>query len=530
MKLILKLSFAGLAALSLGGCKKFVDVNKNPNNATETKSQWVFSGATATTYRLQVSTNVHIIPGTWVGHYGHSTSFTGGGAEKTYEFTNSDFNAYDGIFMNLKDYEYVRQNAAKDGVPFWREPATVMQAYAYAMLVDLYGDVPFREAFKGAANITPKYDDDQLIYDSLIVRLDSAMARMNRETWPTATDIVSQDIVFQGSRTSWIRFANTLKLRLLMHQSFMGTRDAYITTNIANTASYGYITANVLVNPGYQNIAGKLNPFYENFGFNNLNIVTSNHQYRKMGAPIINWLKTGATTNAQPQSAGSPAATANADTFRLQSLAWPIGTIVTQPSNVLSNYVGVPLGAGSGFATASASPIGPFQIQQGQGTRAGMMMLLSEALLLQAEAVQRGYMAGNAQTLYESGVRAHFRTCAAPSTAGNVSNAGDAPATAYLSRNVANQGWAASPDKIKAILVQKWVQFTHINGLEAWNDYRKSTPGASSSTPILPKTVAATSNPEPVRFLYPQTELDANSANVPAGINRFTSKIFWDVN
>lgn len=546
MKNLIKLSFVGASLLVLGGCKKFVDVNQNYNDATSTRSQYVFSGAQGTTFRNQVSTNVHIIPGTWAGHYSHSTSFTGGGAEKTYEYTSADFNAFDGLFDNITDYQYVRMNADKDGVGFWKDPSNVMQCYVFQQLVDLYGNVPYRQAFQGQKNLTPAYDSAQFIYEDLIKRLDTAINNMKAATWPTAADIVQQDIYFQGNRTNWIRFANSLKLRILMRQSFIPGRDAYIVTNINSTIAEGYLAQNALVlggTSGYQNIAGKLNPFYENFGYNNLNIVTSNHQYRKMNAVLVNWLKTSATTNAIVTT-GNVAPTANADTFRLQNLVWPIGTSVITPSNTLSDYVGIPLGAGSGYGTASSSAIGPFMVQQGQGTRPGMLMLLAEVRFLMAEAAERYGIAfpgfSNAQALYESGVISHFRTLAgATSTAnlGNAANAGDAFALRYLARPIDNVSYTTSTSKIRAILLQKWVSLVHINGLEAWSDYRKSTntqnPSATlstMSTPSIPRTVASTSNPQPVRYLYPQTEINANSANVPKNISRFTSRIFWDVN
>ncbi|HEX2608426.1 MAG TPA: SusD/RagB family nutrient-binding outer membrane lipoprotein [Flavisolibacter sp.] len=524
-----------LAALVFlaAGCKKFVDVNNNPNNGVSTQSQFVMTGALGTTYRNQVSPNVHIIPGTWVGNYAHSTQFTGGGPEKTYDFTNADFDAFDPLFDNIADYEYVIKNADKDGVSFWKDPANVMECYVYQELVDLYGDVPYEQAFKGIENITPAYTDQKVIYEDLVVRLDSAMARMQRTVWPTASDRTVQDIYFQGNRDSWIRFANTLKLRILMRQSFMPGRDGYITTNINNTLSNGYIISNVLVTPNYQTIGGKLNPFYATYGYNELNNVQTNHQYRKVGAPIINWLKNSITTNAQPQGSGSPAATVNADTFRLQSLAWPRGSSPQAVSSNLNNYVGVPLGAGAGYGNTGASPIGPFQIQTPFGTRPGMLMLLAESWFLQAEASFRygiTFSLGNAQALYQEGILAHFRTCAAPSTAGNVSNQGDAYAMRYIARPIENINWASSTDKIKAILIQKWVSLVHINGLESWSEYRKSSGSPSVGIPISPKTIATVSHPEPVRYLYPQSELDANANNVPKNIDRFTSKIFWDVN
>jgi hypothetical protein len=549
MNQFIKLTFIGASLLMLGSCKKFVDVNTDPNNLTETKPELVLTGALGNTYRNQVSGVMMMVPGSWVGHYAHSTSFTGGGNEKTYEYTNADFNAFDGLFDNLNDYQFVIENADKGNVGFWKDAANVMQCYVYQQLVDLYGDVPYTEALKGISNINPKYTNQKVIYEDLVVRLDSAMARMNRTTWPTDATITRQDIMFQGNKTNWIRFANTLKLRILMRQSFMPGRDAYITTNINNSIATGYLTQNVLVSPGYQNIAGKLNPFYANYGYNELNVVQSNHQYRKMNAVIMNWLKTG-VMRTTPPGATAVAATAAADTFRLQGIAWPAGVSIIAPSANLSSYVGIPLGQGSGFSSASSSAIGPYMIMQGQGTRPGLFMLLAEVYFLQAEAAERyGITFGGlgAQQLYEAGILSHFRTIAgaltnsAANMLGNTANAGDPYAVRYYNRTPAdvptatgytgeNIVWALSPDKIKAILLQKWESFVHVNGLEAWSEYRKASGTPSVGVPQPVRTVASTTNPEPARFLYPQTETESNSANVPTGINRFTSKIFWDVN
>jgi hypothetical protein len=524
MKTYIKITFAGMLLIFMGGCKKFLDVNANPNNAISTKSQFVFTGALSTTYRQQVGGNLMITTGTWSGMYAHSTSFTGGGNEKQYAITNQDFNQFDALFDNLSDYQYVINNADADGVPFWKDPANIMQCYAYHMLVDVYGSVPYSEAFKGVANIAPKYDNDKDIYEDLVKRLDAAMTSIKAATWPTAADVINQDVLFQGNKDKWVRFANTIKLRILMRQAFISGRDAYITTNINNTLANGYIAENVLLSPGYQNIAGKLNPFYNNYGYNEINTVIQAHNYRKTNAVIINFLKN------------------TADTFRLQSLAWPVGGTVTAPSATFSSYVGIPLGAGSGFSTATTSAIGPFQIQQGQGTRPGMVMALAEMYLLQAEAALRyGITFGSTpKALYEAGVTAHFRLCAAPSTAAG-STVGDPFAARYLSRSVVipgyaaginpfNPNWDASTDKLRTILVQRWVSYDHINGEAAWSDYRASNGSASSSVPYAVRTTAITSNPEPVRFLYPLTEDNVNGANIPKNTSVFTSKIFWDVN
>lgn len=233
----------------------------------------------------------------------------------------------------------------------------------------------------------------------------------------------------------------------------------------------------------------------------------------------------------------------SADTFRLQNLAYPAGssfatpttatTSITNGSTTVAAYAGAPLGAVSSYSTTTVSPIGAFQIQAPLGTRAGMLMLLAESKFLRAEYTERyGVTFGGltAQTLYEQGIRDHFRTVAAPSTAGNVANGGDVFAIRYYNRPAQNISYVASTDKIKAILLQKWISLTHINGLEQWSEYRKASGSGSEGVPASVKTTASVTTPEPARYVYPQTEFDNNGLNLPKNINRFTSKIFWDVN
>jgi hypothetical protein len=527
-------------AASFSGCKKFLDVNTDPNNLTASKAQYLITGALNNTARNQVTSSIHVVVGGWSGLYGHSTSYTGGGNEKTYVVTNNDFDWWSGVYDNIYDFQKVIERADADGVGFWKDPAMVMECYNYARLVDTYGDIPFTDAVHDVANLSPKYTNAKDVYDSLIVRLDQAMANMQNATWPAMGTLeAKQDIYFGLNKTDWIHFANTLKLRLLLHQDFMGDRDAYIVSNIQSTAALGYLDKNVLCQPGYAVSSGKLNPYYSTYGYNESNTVQGNHQYRKMNKVIIQWLK---STN---------------DDYRLQGLAWPDGAQVTAPlptwpSTASSySYDGVPFGAGSGAATGNSSAMGPFYIQKGvTGSATGPLVVftLAESKLLQAEAVQK-YPAlsalGDPKTLYEAGVQAHFRlvrnmcyTAGVTNIANNAANAeADAAFAAYIAQPIENVNWDASTDKLRAILVQKWVAFTHINGLEAWTDYRKSsvtkvTGHTYYSIPLDPRSqTAASSTDEPLRMLYPQIEFITNGNNVPKGIDQVqSSPIFWDAN
>jgi hypothetical protein len=87
--------------------------------------------------------------------------------------------------------------------------------------------------------------------------------------------------------------------------------------------------------------------------------------------------------------------------------------------------------------------------------------------------------------------------------------------------------WAASPDKLKAIWMQKWIALTNFSGLEAWCEYRRT------NFPVTPQSasVPASSTDRPVRLFYPGTELGSNRANVEAqgNVDVFKSRLFWDV-
>ena len=510
------------AALAMGGCKKFLDVNVNPNTATTTPANYVFTNAQARTASNQVG-GVHTMAGSWVGFYGHSTSFTGGGQEKTYVFTNNDFNYWNGMYDNLADYQLVVNNAEEDGVGFLVGPAKVMKAYVFQKLVDLYGNIPYTEALQGTAFLEPKYDNAQSVYEDLIVQLTQAIADMKAGSWPLSN---SSDIMFKGNKAMWLKFANTLKMRILMRQSNMSGRDGYITTEINKiiTEGSGFLTENAYVQPGYLKSVGKMNPFYTNYGYTETDAQTGTYAYRRLGAVAVNFLA------------------ATGDLFRLSKIARP------KPggnAGLFSDYVGIPLGGGgNAYLESATSPIGSMAIVQGEANRPIVLMSASEAFFLKAEAAQRYGIAGlgSARSNYEDGVREAFRLAAGSYLGTTTSyglalsgapSASDAVATAeantYLASGQPLVDWDDSPDKLRTIWVQKYFALIHIDGLEAWSEYRRTSSGTSSGlAPTNPQSVATTSA-QPVRLYYPKTEENVNSKNYVA-VNVFTSKIFWDVN
>ncbi|HTN69344.1 MAG TPA: SusD/RagB family nutrient-binding outer membrane lipoprotein [Dysgonamonadaceae bacterium] len=94
--------------------------------------------------------------------------------------------------------------------------AKVLKCVVGAYLTEKYGDVPFSEAVEGrSGNIFPKFDPQAEIYESMFEMLDQAatiLADPNSKGLPA-----DHDVLFGGDKTKWLKFANSLKFRLMMH-------------------------------------------------------------------------------------------------------------------------------------------------------------------------------------------------------------------------------------------------------------------------------------------------------------------------
>lgn len=497
---------AAATSIAGTGCKKFIDVNKNPNSATVTNPTLVFTNA-LNTAAYHAAREGNILGSYWGGYWAHSTSFTTGTPEKTYNFTNGDFNYWGNILDNLNDLELVIRVADEHKQSYLKGPAKVVKALRYQELVDLYGNVPYSEAFKGIAVFQPKYDKAEDIYDSLIVLLTNAIADLKANALPASFNACIFTI--GGGRTSadWIRFANTLKLRILMRQSLVTARQNYVKSEIqqilAEGSGFMKEGDDVLSQPGYSKTVDKLNPFYFLTGFDQNDAAVSGRLLYRISEYLIDTLK------------------ATDDTVRLKYIADVVPA--RRPANapafyqgMVADYTGVPFGAeGAAYLEANTSPIGPGRVIRGQATDPQVIFTAAESFFLQAEAAERFGITGlgNPKNLYEQGIRESFRLLHAPAQAAEDLIAGSA-------------SYTAATNKVQAILYQKWVALANFNGLEAWAEYRRN------DYPAIPLSVnAAQVGTKPVRLYYPQDEVNTNLNNVNAQgtINVYTSRLFWDV-
>lgn len=509
MKLKNVLIIPACLLFALVSCKKeWLDVNTNPNALPSSTPDFTFA---AGANRVAATLGPNELGSYWSGQWTQSSTYIISNVIFAYQFNNTNFDYWSGYFDILKDLDYAAQGATGT-LSYFGGTSRVLKAYVTQILVDLYGNIPYSDALKGTGSLAPKFDDQKAIYEDLIKVLDTAITILKAN--PLITAYAGSDIVFgsggvSSAATKWIQFANSLKLRLLIRQSRMSGRDAYIIAEINKAAATteGFLPTglDVTSNPGYVSSTGKLNPFYENWGYNAAGGAQALARYPRPTTFLFSSL---VATN---------------DTFRMKRIAYPKGGEGVNPE-IISNYVGVPFGIGSGYLSQNTSYIGPSQIKKGEFARPMILLTNAESQFLLAEAKQRYgasvTLPGTAQSYYEQGVRESFRLT------GTTTAYGAATATTLLTSGFDLADWNASPDKLKAIWMQKWLALTNYSGLEAWSEYRRT------NFPVTPASASTAANaPRPVRLFYPQGELASNGANVTAQgtIDAFATRLFWDV-
>ncbi len=491
MKKILKYTSLLLAVIMMASCEEFLDVNNDPNNPVTVTPDLVLPTAqvyTANIMQGNTQRGINQLGNMFMYNWSQSDGYAWYPDEFKYNVTSSFYQQiFNYSYSNtLKQYQILDQ--LESPYDYYRAIAKVMKAYHFQILVDMYGDIPYSEALLRSQEATPKYDDAKTIYEDLITELDTAIVLIKNAEIPVVPG--DDDAIFGGDMDNWIKFANTVKLRILVRQSSMAGREGYLKAEFdkINAEGSGYITSNVGVNPGYVQQEDKQSPFW-------------NYQGKDVGGTE--------TMNNKATSASDYILTF------LTGLNDPrIDFLYEKPE---TGHLGVTQGlldydtpVVDAFMPEKVSNIGP-GILKG-ATMDAMVYTLAESYFNQAEARLKGLITtgDDAKTLYEKGIQASF----------SVLGAGDA--TSYYSQVKDLVGWESSTNKLQAIITQKWLAVNGMTAEQSWFDYNRT--GYPSGLPI---SLLASTSDRPVRIFYPAGEYSSNGANVPAQPNAFTDKIFW---
>ncbi|MEO6819012.1 MAG: SusD/RagB family nutrient-binding outer membrane lipoprotein [Ginsengibacter sp.] len=493
-RLIFSLAIFG-GVFGFTSCKKsLLDINQNPNSASYSTPQLTMPVALENAARRANTSYTNL--GFWIGYYATSSGFSKPVETYTYDITSTYLaGVWDNLYNNLEDFNYVEQQAVLQKFPVYEAIAKVMKAYDFHQLVDLWGKVPYSDALRGdSGKFSPKFDEGQTIYEDLVKQIDAAVVIFNNPSTgnsiSSATDasriLLYGDLITTGGNPAflrqWVKFSNTLKLKLLVQQSAVAGRDAYIKQNLTGLTSDDFLGLgeDALINPGYTTATAQLNPWY---GLFYKSYLSSGDNYNSTVASDY----AATSYNSNNDARISYFYTKSGDTYQ--------GSIFGDPAgNSKAAKIGAP----------SLDPTGP-----------AWLMVAAESLFLQAEAVQRGYLAGDAQSLYETAIKASFM----------YTGQTDSSYEAYMAQASPDIQWNLATDKIKLIITQKWFAMNGIDILAAYNDFRRTGfPDVPLSTDLNSKGKI------PVRLFYPQRETLLNTDNVLAAgtVDVFNTKVFWD--
>lgn len=522
-KLLLSVCF--VSSLCMFSCNDYLDINDDPNNIHLEKidPELILPGAISQIYRTQ-ATWMNRFGGIMMNSYAGNSYVFGSPFSTDFALTvNNSFypQIWDGIYRGVANFALIESyDNSSHRYDNYNAIAKIMKAYYMQIIVDLYGDVPYKEAFQGQKNTTPKYDKDSDVYKELISELEKAIVLI-KLGHKDAIKPSESDIIFNGEMQKWIVFANTIKLKYLIRMSNVsGELEVFRDQKLRELAGEVFINDDVFENPGYSSANNEQqNPF------TNYYIVTSD------GRRPQNYTLYTVSEHFAISLNGNPTNDARPYYQRFKGIIdGRRNRIFTLEGGVLK---GIRQGATPGQEGAPSenprvSKIGAgLIVGQNPGvtvvlasSRSGILMTKAEAKFLLAEAGLRypGVFSGDKDNFIQ-GILASY----------NYLGVKDTEATKYLnaieSRN--GLGWLGSfEDKIEAIMTQKWIASTGINPIESFFDYNRT------GYPITPLPTTTTRSNRPFRLVYPVSEYVANSVNVPRmsnedafTINQYTP--FW---
>jgi hypothetical protein len=391
--------------------------------------------------------------------------------------------------------------------------ALILQVEAMYRVTDKFGPIPYSKV--GTVVINTPYDDQQSVYNLFFKQLDEAES--NLKTFvaanPGAKPFQKFDLVYGGNYSQWIKFANSLRLRLAMHISKVDPATAKIQGEKALADPAGFLSTNADI-AQVAGIGSYQNPLYG---------IAITYQDIRMGASAESIL-VGYNDPRLPKYF-APATDAS---FSGQYKGIRMGAV--RPSKPGYN------GFSELNTTSSITTTSPM-----------IMMTPAEVWFLKSEAALRNWTgAGDAQTNYETGINTSFSqwgvssstylsdNISVPKNYANPKNSADNSA-AVSNITIKWDAVASNEKKLERIITQKWIAMFP-EGQEAWTEFRRT------GYPKLFTTVTNNSNGtidtdiQVRRLPYPAVEYTTNSIGVQQGVKLLGgpdnggTRVWWDVN
>lgn len=379
-------------------------------------------------------------------------------------------------------------------------------------MVDLYGDIPWSEAGQvrqigDLEEALPKYDDAKSIYDTMIADLKTIsdeLGALELDSY-TAQIFATKDYLNNGVISLWQKYANSLRLRMLMRMSDVTDVSGAVAEILNNTSQY---------------------PIVENNAENIMLIGTGDLQATTASG-------TGGIRQAMETWGSFDIAPKAVCDFMVNN-SDPRLEIMFDP-NIEGEYAGMdPLGNSSDQnQKLSAGMVARYDTATFTRNNhfPGFVIGAAEVSFIKAEAIQKGFVGGDAKAAYNQGVEQSIEFYYMINATGDFREPitmDPAAVAAYL--DAPQVSWDANGDKMNLIATQKWLNSGLGAMIQTWSELRRL------DLPVLeflPDNATASGQTlPPLRWLYPSSEQSLNEENYSAvvGKDKLNEKIFWDAN
>ena len=413
---------AAAVALSLGlsACDSYLDINTDPNSPSEEN---------VTSDMIMPAAEMNIC-----SSYGNFLRIAGGYHSEIYAHLNGTSN-----YLDYSQFQMSATRSSSTYTQFYQRgltnlqtilekseadeewgsylAATVLRAFTYQALVDCYGEIPYSEAL--GSSLTPAYDDGQVIYEGIIAELDEALEKVS------SSDLVCTNFLFPDeSAANWIKFANALKLKLLIRMADVADVKSQLAELVAED---NFPTADVAYTDCWSNTSGSMSPFYAeefstSWGSTQTNVAAN--------VTIIGTMQVQGDDGIEYEDPRLPAY------FEYATGTEYIGSVSG------TNY------PGTTSLTDFSRPVASYDMPV-------YYITVAEVEFFLAEYYARYGSSSDAQSHYEAAIEASFES------------AGVSGADEYIAR------YPYSSTYKKALGEAKWVHLAGVNPFEAWCELRR---------------------------------------------------------
>lgn len=482
------------------GCKKFDDINSNPDKTGEVSSSILATGMILNMTRTDISTQKSFMQPYLLGKY-----LTWGEGQESFQYnklTRADF----GRLTQLRNIAPMEKYATSDALrKSYQALGHFIRAWQFFQASMQVGDLPYKESVKAETEnvLQPKYDSQKVVFQGILDELDLA----NQLFSEGAT--FEGDPIYAGKTDNWRRLTNSFELYVLINLfKKTGDNDLKVIERFKDILANRPLMRDYKDNfaLAYNNIAGQNYPWSDVPAGSGNSFVKSN--YTMLSNTLLDPMRALKDRRLFYYAKPSPVKVA-AGLSESDYNAYP----GVEPSDAFSTLQ--TRRVGKDYADLNNRYV------QLVNAEAVSVFSYWDLQFILAEAAVRGWITGpSAQSYYAAGISSsmNFIVFNTPDLMDYHHNMKmDA---AYIAAFPATAGVALSgtnEEQISQIITQKYLaNFLHGSKYSAWYENRRT--GYPNFILNSTTNLNTSTTQFPLRWMYPSNELDYNSANVSAAI------------